>query len=130
MSSRGVPKWLWHDSGSGTAIGVTGTGHRLQNIHVYHNWNSTVSNESAQYLVVDGLRAHGAPNHCGSVGTNNTVRNVVQFNCQDYFYLVEKDNVVIEHATVPGGIALQAVNVPMGKVTVRNSILGSGTWGL
>ena len=60
-------EWLWHDSGSGTAMVVTGTGHRLKNIEVFHSWNASVGAENAPGLVIDGLRAHGAPNHCSSL---------------------------------------------------------------
>ena len=79
--------------------------------------------------MIDGLRAHGAPNHCGSVAApNTTVRNAVLYNCQDYFYLYQTDNVLIEHTVNPSGIALQGISGPVGKVTVRNSIL-SGSFG-
>ncbi len=118
--------WEWHDSGEGTAMGVVGTGHRLRNIHVYHNWNSTVSQQNVSDTIIDGLRSHGAPNHCGASGSNTIVRNVVQYNCQDYFYWHQFENVVVEHAVVPTGIALEAITAPMGRITVRNSILGSG----
>jgi hypothetical protein len=126
--------WEWHYSGQGGGIGVGGVNNRLRNLHLYHNWNSTVDTDVASSAVIDGLRTHGAPNHCGSVGGEwakggggNVVRNVVKYNCQDYFYLNETDHVVIEHATVPGGIFLQAIRQPIRGVTVRNSILG-GSW--
>jgi hypothetical protein len=120
--------WKWHENGDGTAMAVRGSGHRLQNIHVFHNWNSSVAAEDTPGLVIDGLRAHGAPNHCGSTATNTTVRNAVLYNCQDYFYLYQTDNVLIEHTVNPSGIALQGISGPAGKVTVRNSVL-SGSFG-
>jgi hypothetical protein len=93
-----------------------------------------VDTEIAKGAVIDGLRTHGAPNHCGSVGGEwakggggNVVRNVVKYNCQDYFFLHETDQLVIEHATVPGGIFLRGIRQPFRGVTVRNSIFG-GSW--
>ena len=70
------PKWEWYTDGDGTAMGVMGTGHKLRNLHFFHNWNSSIGSQRAPGVVIDGLRAHGAPNHCGS-GVNNIVRNLV-----------------------------------------------------
>ena len=117
------PEWLWYDSGSGTALVVTGTGHRLENIEVFHSWNASVGAENAPGLVIDGLRAHGAPNHCSSLtSTNLTIRNAVYYNCQEALYLAQSNNVLFENVTVAGGILLQGITAPMGKVTIRNSI--------
>ena len=120
--------WKWYESGDGTAMSVIGANHRLQNLHIFHNWNSTINAETAPGLVIDGLRAHGAPNHCSVVGANVTLRNAVLYNCQDYFYLHQTDNVLIEHTVNPSGISLQGISGPVGKVTVRNSVL-SGSFG-
>ena len=38
-------------------------------------------------------------------------------------YLSQSNNVLFENVTVAGGILLQGITAPMGKVTVRNSIL-------
>ena len=90
---------------------------------------SISSSDGAPGLVIDGLRMHGAPNHCGTVGDEqHYYGTAVLYNCQDYFYLNQTDNVVIEHAVSAQGIALQGLTGPVGKVTVRNSIL-SGNFG-
>jgi len=116
--------WEWHSLGAGSAIGVMGAGHIFKNVHLYHNWNSSISGERALGMVVDRLRVHGAPNHCGVVGgKNGIVRNAVTYNCQDYFYLHQTDNALLEHVVTPQGISLQGLTGPVGKVTVRNSIL-------
>jgi hypothetical protein len=120
--------WKWYDSGDGTAMAVIGPNHRLTNVHIYHNWNSSIGGDTAPGLIIDGLRAHGAPNHCNVVGSDVTVRNAVLYNCQDYFYLHQTSNVLIEHSVNPSGISLQGISGPVGNVTVRNSIL-TGTFG-
>jgi hypothetical protein len=97
-------------------------------VHIYHNWNSSIGGDTAPGLIIDGLRAHGAPNHCNVVGSDVTVRNAVLYNCQDYFYLHQTSNVLIEHSVNPSGISLQGISGPVGNVTVRNSIL-TGTFG-
>ena len=123
------PTWDWHSRSRGSAIGVRGAGHIFKNVHLYHNWNSSISSERSLGMVVDSVRVHGAPNHCGVVGgKNGIVRNAVMYNCQDYFYLHQTDNVLLEHVVTPPGIALQGITGPVGRVTVRNSIL-SGSFG-
>jgi hypothetical protein len=127
---RDQSNWTWHQSASGTAATVTGSAsapHVLRNMHLFHNWNSSIGG-SAPGLVIDGLKAHGAPNHCGAAGSGVTLRNSVQYNCQDYFYLMSTNNVVIEHMVNPSGISLEGVRGPVGSVTVRNSIF-SGSFG-
>jgi hypothetical protein len=124
---RDQSNWTWHHSASGTASTVKGSGHKLTNMHVFHNWNSSIGG-NAPGLVIDGLRAHGAPNHCGAAGSGVTLRNAVFYNCQDYFYLMSTNDVVIEHMVNPSGIALEGVRGPVGSVTVRNSIF-SGSFG-
>ena len=49
--------------------------------------------ENAPGLVIDGLRAHGAPNHCSSLeSTNLTYGMRCYYNCQEAIYLHESNN--------------------------------------
>ena len=98
-------KWLWYHEADGTAAGAEGPGHRFTNIHLFHNWNSSLATGTdAPGVVIDGARIHGAPNHCGVGGlSTGTVRNVVIYNCQDYVWLNDTNGTLIEHATIPGG---------------------------
>jgi hypothetical protein len=116
--------WLWHWRGSGGGGALYGSGHRLKNIHVYHNWNSSVSSENAAGAVIDGARMHGAPNHC-SVAANGTsiIRNAMLYNCQDYEWLVDTNGLTLEQVTLPGGgIGVSVVTGTLGPIIVRNSI--------
>jgi hypothetical protein len=121
--------WEWHNSGNGTSIGIRGSNHTLKNIHVFHSWNAQITPEGSTGVTVDGLRAHGSPNHCGFFMemTNFTLRNFIAYNCQDVFWIESSQNTVLEHVTVPGGIYILAEESPSGRVTVRNSIWG-GSW--
>ena len=117
--------WAWHYKGTGTAAKIAGANHRLTDTHIFHNWNSDISTETATGAIIDGARIHGSPNHCGAGGTGNTiVRNVVLFQAQDYLWLVDTAGMVLEHVVAAGdGIGLEAINRPLGPITVRNSIL-------
>jgi hypothetical protein len=121
--------WEWHYSAQGTSMGIKGTNHILKNIHLFHSWNAQIDPETSTGVLIDGLRAHGSPNHCGLMGktSNITFRNLTMYNCQDYLWLAESDNFVIEHATIPGGIYVMAEQASMGGVIIRNSIFG-GSW--
>jgi hypothetical protein len=121
--------WEWHYSGNGTALSIQGNNHVLKNIRVFHSWNAQIQTEGSNGVTVDGLRAYGSPNHCGLYhGARNLIlRNWIAYNCQDYLWINESDNFVIEHATLTGGIYVMAEEAPMGGVTIRNSIMG-GSW--
>lgn len=123
------PSGLWHGPGvSGSAMAVYGTGQRISDAHIFHNWNSSISGEQSSGLVIDGLRMHGAPNHCGAYGKDSTIRNAVFYNCQDYFYLNEGGRTVIDHVVTPQGVSFQGLTAPTGSAVVTNSIL-SGSFG-
>lgn len=71
---------------------------------------------------------HGSPNHCWlPSGTNLTVRNLVEYNCQDYQYLNDIRGYRLENSIFPGGILLQAYPVGEavieGPIVLRNNIL-------
>ena len=79
--------------------------------------------ENATGLVVENIRAHGAPNHCSAAGTGNAiVRNAILYNCQDYVWLRSTNNFTFEHLTVPSGIGVEGMGKPLGPIIVRNSI--------
>jgi hypothetical protein len=122
--------FAWDFRGIGTAAALYGSAHRLTNGHLWHNWNSSITNESATGIVVDGVRAHGSPNHCGVASTGNSiVRNVKMWNCQDVQWSYDVSNMLLEHFTMPGGLPLEAKDRPLGPITVRNSIFsGNITW--
>jgi hypothetical protein len=122
---RDQANWTWHQSATGTAMTATGSNHRVNNAHIFHNWNSSIGGDGTPGLIIDGLRLHGAPNHCGSgVGTGVTLRNAVFYNCQDYFYVAEGQNILIEHMVSPSGFSSghATATTPIGPVTIRNSI--------
>jgi len=114
--------FLWHESGQGTALAVMGTGHSIRNVRFWHNWNSSISTSNSPGLMIEGLESHGAPNHCGTVASNATLRNAVIWNCQDYMYMVEKTGYVLDHVAIPQGILSEGLSAPAGPFTVRNSI--------
>ena len=120
--------WSWHYKGNGTAAILYGADHVLVNGHMLHSWNNDISTENAFRTVIDGLRMHGAANHCG-IGKegSTTSRNTVVYNCQDYWWTKDNQNMMVEHAVMPGGIGLEADARPLGPITVRNSIF-SGTF--
>lgn len=127
--------WEWHTKGGGSAAIVRGVDNQLQNIHVFHNWNSAVGTEGSTNVVIDGLRTHGAPNHCGTLhgGTdghvNGTLRNFVSYNCQDSWLVssspdgIPLGKMTIEHM-VSSGMLLRSMGegAVVGPLIVRNSI--------
>jgi len=123
--------WLWHLRGTGLTFDVNGANHRLMNGRAWHSWNVGISTEDVTGgVVIDGFTGHGSPNHCG-VGTggalNVTGRNITLYNCQDYQWLYDTQNMIMEHMSLPGGgIALSSNRRTLGPITVRNSIF-SGT---
>ena len=119
---RDETTFAWFTDGQGTAGGMTGSGHKVTNLHVWHNWNSSFSSEGAPGAVVDGARLHGAPNHC-SIAANGSsiVRNAIFYNCQDYEWLIDTNGLTFEHVVLPSGIAFSAVTGTLGPVIVRTA---------
>ena len=104
---------------------MSGAGHTLRNIHIYHNWNASGC-QNATGLVVENIRAHGAPNHCRS-GRQHHREKRDALNCQDYVWLNSTDDFTFEHLTAPWHCALRDT-APVGTIIVRNSIF-SGSFG-
>jgi hypothetical protein len=122
---RQGPAWDWDLEGEGATGGFSSgsTGNTMVNLHVFNSWNSTFNSEGANGNILDGGRFHGAPNHCTGTGNgNNTVRNAVWWNCQDYQWLFDPTGITMEHVVIPGGLAISAVEGFVGPITIRNSI--------
>lgn len=129
-SSRLADNWVGDLAHAGSGgLGFTGQNQVGRNLEVYHNWNNMGTNFAVN-LLLENITIHGSPNHCYlPVGVQNlTIRNMVQYNCQDQFYFHETESITIEHTTVAGGVHLQAINAPIGPVVIRNSILTGGDW--
>jgi hypothetical protein len=121
--------YSWHEGATGGGITLIGDSHRLYNIQIYDNWNSGVSTADATNLIIDGIMAHSAPNHCTATGGGNSiVRNAKLYNCQDYIWENKTDNLTFEHWTVPSGVGVEALvgEGNLGPVIVRNSIFSGG----
>jgi hypothetical protein len=128
-----VGEWSWHFSGSGIAATIFGTGHTLRNGEVYANWNSQIGSENTTGPVTyENIRAYSSPNHCaiGNKG-QSILKNTVQYNCQDYQWVSDINNMIIEHSVIAGsGIPFESINgSPLGPFTMRYSISqGNFTW--
>jgi hypothetical protein len=92
---------------------------------MYHNWNGMSDGGTNNNL--NRITIHGASNHCWYVqGAQSQVRNLLEYNCQDYQYLWMNDGFLLENSTIPTAVLLEWNEIPMANDFVyRNNVFST-----
>jgi hypothetical protein len=117
--------YTWYDQASGDGLAVFGSNNVVDDATMYHNWNGMSDGGTNNNL--NRITIHGASNHCWYVqGAQSQVRNLLEYNCQDYQYLWMNDGFLLENSTIPTAVLLEWNEIPMANDFVyRNNVFST-----
>ncbi len=117
-------QFRWDKGAQGDGLSVFGSDNVIESATIAHNWNGISDGGSNNQF--NRMHIHGAPNHCWYVqGAGSRVRNLVEYNCQDFQYLWMNDGYLLENATLPAAVLLEWNDLPMTSDFVYRNVLFS-----